>query len=122
MLAGGQLHKPSEIAVLTRSMQEILTELAAGVEVPEQDVAERRATSVPNLGGDAEPHPLIHIHSSGERPIDAFAASFYRDRWFWVDDRDLRSKRVFMFLMIFAALSETRAVPQTPIVTIPAGS
>lgn len=44
---------------------------------------------------------------------------FYRDRWFWVDDGDLRSKRVFMFLMIFSALSETRAVPQLPIVTIP---
>jgi hypothetical protein len=87
--------------------------------VPEQDVAEGRATSVPILGGNAEPRPLIHIHSSSERPLDDHGAVFYRDRWFWVDDRDLRSKRVFLFLMIFSALSETRAVPQVPIVTIP---
>jgi len=119
VLTGGPNHTPDQIAVVTRSMQEILTELAAGVEVPEQDVAEGRATSVPILGGNAEPRPLIHIHSSSERPLDDYGAVFYRDRWFWVDDRDLRSKRVFLFLMIFSALSETRAVPQVPIVTIP---
>jgi hypothetical protein len=44
----------------------------------------------------------------------------YRDLSFWIDDGDLRSKRVFMFLMIFYALSETRAVPQAPVVTISA--
>jgi hypothetical protein len=57
--------------------------------------------------------------SSSQPPIDAYAAGRYRDRWFWVDDRDPASKRVFMFLMIFSALSETRVVPQVPIVTIP---
>lgn len=118
-LTGGPNHTPDEIAVLTRSMQQILTELAAGVEVPEGDVAEHRATAVPVLSADAEVRPLIHIHSSSARPLDDYAAVFYRGRWFWVDDSDLRSKRVFLFLMIFSALSETRAVPQLPIVTIP---
>ena len=100
-------------------MQEILTELAAGVEVPGEDVAEHRATAVPILSADSEARPLMAIHSTVERPIDDYAAVFYRGRWFWVDDRDLRSKRVFLFLMIFSALSEARAVPQVPIVTIP---
>ena len=119
VLMGSPNHTPDQIAVVTRSMQEILTELAAGVEVPEEDVAEHRATAVPILGADSEARPLIHIHSSSARPLDDSAAVFYRGRWFWVDDRDLRSKRVFLFLMIFSALSETRAVPQVPIVTIP---
>lgn len=65
-------------------------------------------------------HPLIHIHSGSPQPADAYTDAFNRDRWFWVDDRDLRSKQVFMFLMMMSALSETRAVPQMPIVTIPA--
>ena len=120
VLTFGSSHKAGEIAVLTRSMQEILTELAAGVEVPEEDVAELRATSMPILSTDAAPRPLIRIHSGAEQPTDSFSAVPYRDRWFWIDDRDLRSKRVFMFLMIFSALSESRAVPQVPIVTIPA--
>ena len=118
-LTGQPRHTPQEIAVVSRSMQEVLTELAAGVDVPNEDVAEGRATRTPNIG-DAETGPLIHIDSGPAAPNDAFAAVFYRDRWFWIDDRDLRSKRDFMFLMIFYALSETRAVPVAPVVTISA--
>lgn len=119
VLMGGPNHRSDQIAVVTRSMQEILTELAAGVEVPAEDLAEHRATEVPILSTDAQSRPLMHVHSTVGRPIDDYAAVYYRGRWFWVDDRDLRSKRVFLFLMIFSALSETRAVPQMPIVTIP---
>lgn len=120
LLTFGSRHKANEIALLTRSMQEIMTELAAGVDVPPEDLAEKRATPS-RTGADQEPSqsPLIRIHSSAGPPADAYAAVHYRDRWFWVDDRDLRSKRVFMFLMMMSALSETRAVPQVPIVTIP---
>jgi hypothetical protein len=64
--------------------------------------------------------PLLHIRSGTEAPADAFAAVRYRHSWFWVDDRDLISKRVFMFLRMFASLAETGVVPQAAIVTIPA--
>jgi hypothetical protein len=101
-------------------MQQILVELAAGVQVPTDDVAQRRATRVPAIAEDQETGPLIHIYCGPAQPADAYAAVFYRDRWFWINDNDLLSKRVFMFLMIFYALSETRAVPQAPIVTISA--
>jgi hypothetical protein len=117
VLTGGPNHKPDEIAVRTRSLQQILAELAAGVQVPAADVADNRATRVPVVAADAM--PLIHIHSSAAPPVDAYTAAFYRNRWFWIDDRDLRSKQVFMFLLMMSALSETRAVPQMPIVTIP---
>ena len=119
VLTGGPNHTPNQIAVLTRSMHEILTELAAGVDVPAEDLAEGRATRVPVLNGATESRPLIHIHSSSEPPSNAYVSIHYRDRWFWVSDRELSSKRVFMFLMIFSALSETRAEPHLPIVTIP---
>ena len=118
LLIFGSRHKRNEIAVLTRSMQEILTELAAGVDVPGEDVADGRATPS-RVPADAEAYPLIHIHSSNAPPTGAYTVAHYRDLYFWVDDRDLRSKRVFMFLMIMSALTETRAVPQVPIVTIP---
>lgn len=63
---------------------------------------------------------LIRIQSGAERPEDAYAAVRYRDLWFWIDDRDLRLKRVIMFLMVFASLAETGTAPQTPLITLPA--
>lgn len=119
VLSGGPDHTPGQIAIQTRTMQEILTELAAGVEIPAEDLAEGRATTVPLMRGEPEPRPLIHIHSGSAPPDGAYVSTHYRDRWFWVADNDLYSKRVFIFLMLFSALSETRAVPQMPIVTIP---
>jgi hypothetical protein len=120
-VTGGPLHTPGEVAVTSRSMQEILAELAAGVDVPTQDVASGRATSVPVIAENPNTHPLIHIHSGAAPPADAYSAVYYQNTWFWIDNNDLRSKRDFMFLMIFYALSETRAIPQAPVVTISAG-
>jgi hypothetical protein len=120
---GSQQHRPNEMALLTRSMQEILVELGGGVEVPPQDLADGRATPPPaprQQSGDGPDYPLIHIHADGKKPPEPYAAAFYRNHWFWIDDRDLRSKRIFMFLMIFSSLSESGIVPQVPILTIPA--
>jgi len=120
---GSRPQRPDGIALLTRSMQEILVELGAGVEVPKQDLADGRATPMvaPSQGVEARESPLIRIHATGERPPDAYTSVFYRDHWFWIDDRDLNSKRIFMFLLIFSSLAETGIVPQTtPIITIPA--
>ena len=104
-------------------MQEILVELGGGVEVPQQDLADGRATpphAPPQQTGDGPDYPLIHIHADGQQPREPFAAAYYRNHWFWIDDRDLRSKRIFMFLMIFSSLSESGIVPQVPVLTIPA--
>jgi len=109
-----------EIALLTRSMWEILAELSAGVDVPEQQVAEGRATAAPRLGATQRDYPIAHIHSSAESPHDAYIAVRYQDSWFWIDNRDLKSKRVFTFLMVFSSIAETGAAPQVPVVTIPA--
>jgi len=109
-----------EITLLTRSMWEILAELSSGVEVPEQDTAEGRATATPRLSGRPRTLPIAHIHASSEQPANAYIAARYRDHWFWIDDRDLGSKRVFTFLMVFSSIAETGAVPQAPIITIPA--
>jgi hypothetical protein len=118
LIAGPAPHRPNEIALLTRSMQELMSELAAGVDVPKAHQREERATPSPktDTGAAAE---LVHILSSTESPKDAFASVHYRDYWFWIDDRDLRSKRVFMFLMMFSSLAESGALPQAPVLTIP---
>lgn len=110
---------PDEIAVLTRSIQGVMGELAGGVEVPEKDLREGRATLHSAPVDEAGGTPLMHILSGNKRPADAYAAINYRNRWFWIDDRDLNSKRTFRFLMMFASLAEVDSLPQTPILTIP---
>ncbi len=112
----------SEVAVLTRSIMEILTELSAGVEVPAQHLAEGRARPMTDSAGGpgGAGYPIARIRVSEERPTDAFVAVRYRNQWFWVDDRDFASKRVFTFLRMFSSIAETGVTPQLPLLTIPA--
>jgi hypothetical protein len=119
---GALRHGDDEIALLTRSMMEMLVELSAGIDVPRQHLVEARARAVPESVALAAPSegPLARIHSSSEPPSDAYVAVRYRNYWFWIDDRDLDSKRAFTFLRIFSSIAETGAVPQVPIITIPA--
>jgi hypothetical protein len=63
--------------------------------------------------------PLIRITSSPDRPKDTYAAVPYRGSWFSIDDRDLRSKNYFSFIMFLFTFVQTGAKDATPILTIP---
>ncbi|HSN38703.1 MAG TPA: hypothetical protein VLT92_00790 [Burkholderiales bacterium] len=119
---GALRHGENEITLLTRSMMEMLVELSAGIDVPREHLAEGRARAMPESVATAGQGagPLARIHSGSEPPADAYVAVRYRNYWFWVDDRDLVSKRTFTFLRIFSSIAETGNVPQVPIITIPA--
>jgi hypothetical protein len=56
-----------------------------------------------------------------EKDADAFVAVPHHGYWYWIDDRDLPSKRMFSFLMFIFTLAETGGKEGGPIVTIPAG-
>lgn len=116
-LVFGSGRRPDEIAVTTRSIQQLLGELATGVEVPDEDIRDGRATARGRVATGTA--PLLRVRSGTERPADAFAAVSYRDRWFWVDDRDLAAKRMFVFLMMFTSLTEAATLPQAPMLTLP---
>jgi hypothetical protein len=45
----------------------------------------------------------------------------YRNSYFWIDDRELGSKRIFSFLMFVFTLAETGEKGTAPVVTIPTG-
>ena len=112
-----------EIAVLSRSMLEIFVEIASFMDVPEDHVTDKRVMPVmvdedKVISGFP---PLIRIQNSIEKPEDAFTAVYYRNYWFWIDDRDFMSKRTFSFAMLLFMLTETGVGEKTPILTVPTG-
>jgi hypothetical protein len=111
----------TQIAMLTRSILEILIDLSSSIAVPDAHVTDRRvtATAEPEMGPSGPIRPLIRVESSPDRPADAFLAVPYRGYWFWIDDRDMASKRLFTFLMFVFTLVETGAKDGAPVLTIP---
>jgi len=111
-----------EIAMLTRSMLEILAEASAGVEIPSSDVAEGRVLKMDLTGPSSElgPKLMIHVHSSSSKPASnqAFSTVPYRNYWFWVDDTDLASKRGLGFMMLLFTLVESGNTVAPPVLTI----
>jgi hypothetical protein len=112
----------NEIAVLSRSMIEILLEIGAGIDVPGADVAGGRTAPSSRVADatNAFDRPLIQIRSGTAAPADPFTAVHYRNVWYWITDDDLNSKRVFTFLLLFFSLAETGVAPAAPVLTIPA--
>ena len=123
-LAYGSIAKDDrEIAILTRSMIHITAELAARVEVPPEHVEEGRASpGVYDRKSDVDRRrSRVKIYHSAGEPDDAFVQVKYRDYWFYIDDRDFRSKRAFTFLMFLFTLAETGVPQEKPVITIPTG-
>jgi len=115
--------KKNEVAMLSRTMLQVMTEFAAYIDVPDFEVdggsvyASAKNRQVPAQNGLP---PLIRVHSGYERPNHAFVTVRYRDRWFWVDDRDLHSKAAFRFLMLLASFTEKGENENlAPVITVP---
>jgi len=118
---GGVAANDKEIALLTRSMVEVLTDISSEIAVPEAHVAERRVrrTSEADLGPGGPVPPLIRIASTVDRPSDAFVAVPYRGYWFSIDDHDLASKHLLSSLMFLFTFVQTGAKDAAPVLTIP---
>jgi hypothetical protein len=112
-----------EIAMLTRSLSEILTDLSSYIDVPAANVEQKRTYPSPptELANDVPVPPLLRIHGSGQKPDDAFVAVPYGRDWYWIDNKDFPSKKLFSFIMFLFSLVEPQEKQGAPIVTIPTG-
>ncbi len=110
-----------EIAILSRSMLQVMIDFASYIDVPESDIAEGRVYASQRESKEVESEfpPLIRVRNGAASPDDAYVSVRYRDRWFWIDDRDYPSKRLFYFLMLLFSLTETGGQQAAPIVTVP---
>jgi hypothetical protein len=120
---GSESENSDEIAILSRSMFQIMVEIASRIEVPIAHVTDKIATptSLGTPDGRDEYQPLIRIRSDSEKPTRDFVAVQYEDYWFWIDKRDASSKRTFSILLFLFRLAETGDTPAAPLLTVPIG-
>jgi len=121
LVFGATATHDKELALLTRSLLQIMNTMAVQVEVPPEHLSQGRATP----GYDAktavpEKLRLVRIQSGKRKPADAYVAVEYRDHWFWIDDCDLQTKRAFAFMMMLFTLPDTGEKESLPLITIPA--
>src|SRR5215469_1991719 len=110
-----------EFAVQTRSIAELLKNMAAQVEVPPEDQSRHRAFPGFETGHDVPGVvPISRIRSSKQKPNDAFVTVHYRNSWFWINDDDLASKGAFAQLMELFTMTDAETKQSLPVVTIPA--
>jgi len=121
LTAGAMPGGDDEIAVLTRSMLEIMMELSSGIDVPPEHLAQGRTGMGNVLPGETPADPIIHIRTGKSSPDDAFVAVPYRGYWYWIEDTDRASKAKFTFLMLLFSLAESGQASAAPVLTVGAG-
>ncbi len=90
-----------EVRMQLRSFYSVLNLLAYGIDIPPKDEAEGRAFTKASYdqavreGRAVDLSDKFVVQSSSERPANAFVAVKHRGSWFYVDDRDHVSKRLF---------------------------
>ena len=114
---------PNEIAMLTRSILEMLVDLALWIDVPPEHVASGRVRSRPNpdMLEEFGFEPLIAVRSSTARPESSFVTVRYDGLWYWIENDDFRSKRTLSFMQLMFSLAESGGGQTAPVVTVQAG-
>lgn len=123
LVFGHQAADGSEIAMLTRSILEMLAELSMWVDVPAEHVASGRTrpSTDPSLMEDLGFRPMIRVSSSVDKPDDAFVMVRYQGLWYWIDHDDFASKRTLALMQLMFSLAESGRAQEAPVVTVGAG-
>lgn len=115
----GQSSDSGRIALLTRSVLGILTDLGAQIDVPPGKVTHGATTPTVGLIG-GETRSTIVVHSGSSAPADAYVAIPYDSTIYWIDRNDFDSKYAFTVVQDLMALAEADTSAKAPVVTIPA--
>jgi hypothetical protein len=103
------------IRITTRSVLGAMSYLSRAVAVPTAH-SDRTAQ---DTGTDALDGMFV-VRAAEDRPPDAFAAVEHRGYWFYIDDRDLESKRTLGLLNSLVRLSISAGGAQNvPVLTLP---
>lgn len=111
----------TEIAILSRSILQVMIDLSSHIDVPASDLEEGRVFGMQRTPEQERMYPpLITVRTGSAAPGDAHVSVNYRNQWFWIDDRDRQSKQIFNFMMFMFSLTDTGPQQAAPLVTVPA--
>jgi hypothetical protein len=109
----------NKIPVLMRSLLGVLGNVAAEIQVPEEDV--RDGETIATMREPGNRRPIIVIHTGPNKPAASYVAVQVEGKWFWVDRTDFPSKVAFAILEILKLIAESPSAIAPPALTIPAG-
>jgi hypothetical protein len=108
------MEEKNHITVQTHSILEMLANISWYIDVPQEHVVEGRTLSTF--------HPdnpdLIHVRVSADRPRDAFIAIDYRGYWYYIEDRDVKSKNTFAVMQILMSMANNASGAVGPLISI----
>ena len=114
--------KEDEITIQTRSLSAMMTFLAKGVQVPPEHLADGWAIDyqIPTSekGGDLIPFRML---SGKTQPKNVFAAVRYQGYWFYIDNKDIESKRSLGLIIALFRILAPSGGGAAPILTLPTG-
>jgi hypothetical protein len=106
-----------DLRLVTRSVLSAMAWLANAVDVPSA-----HADLVPTVASEVVPRSILRVRVSADPIADAFLSVEHRGNWFYIDDRDLDSKRTLGLLTSLMRLSISAGGAQNvPVLTLPIG-
>ena len=107
------------IMLTTRTVWNLVEIVSAAVEVPPEDENSGVAPDFPRPGKAGQD---LRIRYANARPESAYVAVEHRDGWFYIDERDIATKRYFKLLgsLWSAAMAKSLNSAQArPVLTVP---
>jgi hypothetical protein len=120
-LVYGSVAQPGEIAILSRSVMEIMVQLSSAIEIPSEDLQQNRAYAIAATQEPLAERMILQVRSGKAKPADAYMTIAYRDKWFWIDDTDLKSKQLFSGILMLLSLMESDKGANQPVLTVSTG-
>ena len=89
--------------------------MAGFIDVP----AEHATHTAPGHDIAVDMKQPFKVYSGVEHPEQSFAKVKYQGYWFWIDNSDIQSKRVFTLMLFITTLTNQANSANAPVLTIP---
>jgi len=105
------------LAFQTRSILQMMSALSGFIDVP----PEKSSHAMGGFNFPPGTSRPFHVHSGPDHPKDSFSEIKYKGYWYWIENDDLMSKRVFTLMLFLTTLTNTGGDENAPVLTIPTG-
>jgi hypothetical protein len=106
---------PDTLSIQTRSVLQMLGAMSGFIDVP----AEIAHFAAPGHDLSTVAKRPFRVLSSKERPEESFTQVKYKDYWYWIENSDMASKRVFTLMLFITTLTNQAGGQKAPVLTIP---